>query len=93
MSQFTDDTEPYDGVEPWHDDPAYLAFQAEQEAIHDGLATELVHCYLCWLEATGTADCSPRQDQGPLRGVVGHGCTGGFDPYATVKLTCGHTLI
>lgn len=87
------------------DDPAYLAHREEQEAIEEGRATELVHCYLCFLEETGKADMSPRQDQGPLRGVVTHGTAYGFDraasarqgydgdPYDMVRLTCGHSLI
>jgi len=91
--------------DPYADDPAYLAWCEEQEAIEDGRAVELRHCYLCHLEQTGHADLSPRQDQGPLRGVLTHGTAYGFsraasarqgydgDPYDVVRLTCGHGLI
>ena len=63
----------------------------EQLAIEEGRATEVVNCYLCYLEQTGKADYTGKL--GPFRAVVNRGTTPGFDPYATQKLSCGHTLI
>jgi hypothetical protein len=80
-------------------------FFEEAEAIHNGTATQLIHCYLCYLEATGKADTTPKADLGPLRGVVKEGTCYGFnlqasrrqgfdgDPYASYKLSCGHVII
>lgn len=86
-------------------DPGYRLYIDEETAIHEGLAMRLTHCYLCYLEATGKPDMSPKMDQGPLRGVIGEKTVYGFDivaskrvgfdgdPYSAVKLTCGHSLI
>jgi hypothetical protein len=94
----TPDHDPYDT-------PEYLAYCEEEEAIHEGRATRLTHCYLCFLEATGKADMSPKSDQGPLRGVLSEGTAYGFDrrasarqgfdgdPYSALRLSCGHTII
>jgi len=70
-------------------DPAYLEFLDEQEAIESGLAVELRHCYLC--EPDFNKRCQP--DAGPLRGVLGHGTTPGDDPYDLAYMSCGHALI
>lgn len=74
---------------------AYDAWEAEQLAIHEGRATQLTHCYLCFADQTGTVDTSPKQDQGPLRG---EGKTKtiaqNFDPTTAVQLIpCGHWII
>lgn len=102
MNELLDAIEARDAM---YDTPEYIAYCEEQEAIHEGRATQLVHCYLCYLDEHGKADMSPKADQGPLRGVVAERTVYGFDraasarqgydgdPYAAVKLTCGHTLI
>lgn len=74
--------------------PEYLAFMEEQEAIMEGLATELTHCYLCYLEKTGHADMSRKQDLGPLRGIAGTFTAIPEDPTAALRLIpCGHVII
>lgn len=82
------------------DTPEYRAFCAEEEAIHEGLATRLTRCETCFWEVEGRF---PRQgEQGPLRGILSEGTAYGFDPvlsarqgydgdpYTTLKLSCGH---
>ena len=71
----------------------YDEYCEEQEAIWAGRATELVHCYLCFLEDAGTADMSPRADQGPLRGVLKRTCPPSPDPTEVLHLSCGHAII
>ena len=73
--------------------PEYQAFLDEEEAIHTGRAVQLTHCYLCYLEATGKPDFSPKQDQGPLRGIIRRSVSSGSDPYEVQHLNCGHGLI
>lgn len=89
--------------EPYEYDPAesmtdeerkrYDEFNAEQEAIHDGTATELTGCYLCHLEETGRPDMTPKASESPLRGIVRRKSTGGSDPYELMMLSCGHGII
>lgn len=70
-------------------DPAYLAWCEEQEAIHTGRATELTHCYLC--EPNVNLRLQP--GAGPLRGVLARGTTRCSDPSETLTLSCGHVVI
>lgn len=82
-----------------YDTPEYRAFEEAQYAEHIGAATHLTRCYLCYLEQTGESDMTPNSDLGPLRGVVRSGSvrTHPYHPeadvYATLTLTCGHTII
>jgi hypothetical protein len=69
-------------------------FYAELDAIWEGRATRLVHCYLCFLEETGKPDFSQRGDRGPLRGVARTFTGGGSDPTEVLVLVpCGHEII
>lgn len=77
-------------------DESYRLYCDEQTAIHDGLATELTHCYLC------EPDVNKRtaRDAGPLRGIARtetmrtHPTHPEADSYAvTICVPCGHALI
>lgn len=105
------DEETYDPF--WNDPEGAAAYDAyclaeteHQELLAAGLVTDLMHCYLCYLEQTGHCDISPRADQGPLRGIASHSTAYGFsraasarqgydgDPYDVIHLIpCGHALI
>lgn len=86
------------GPAPCYDhNPAYRLHCDEQDAIHEGLATELTNCYLCYLEATGEV---AKDGQGPLRGIARHSTMRTHrthpeaDSYDVLHLIpCGHSLI
>lgn len=85
-----------DGQPCYSHDAGYRAFCDEQEAIHEGRATQLVHCYLCEPDVNKRLD----KDAGPLRGVQRHteGRTHPTHPEADVYdvlhlIPCGHAII
>lgn len=75
------------------EEDAYLAWLDGQAAIREGRATDLARCYLCHLETWGVADTTRDSIASPLRGIIAEVTTPGPDPYAALKLTCGHTII
>lgn len=82
-----------DGLSP-EEDAAYEAFQEEEAAIHEGRATRLLRCFICYLEQTGQPDYTQRSELSPLRGVMRSHCTWWHaDPTEVYVLSCGHTII
>jgi len=71
-------------------DPAYEAYCAEQDAVADGLATELTPCYLCEPDVNERVR-NPKA--GPLRGILRRSDSGGADPTEVLHLSCGHAII
>lgn len=62
-------------------DPAYLLYCEEEEAIHYGLATALTDCYLC-------------PEGSPRRGILSTSIGGDRnDPSEVQHLSCGHEII
>lgn len=62
------------------EDPSYVAWCEEQDAIHEGRAVQLTACYLC-------------PGGSPLRGIIGESTCNPADPTALLHLSCGHRII
>jgi hypothetical protein len=78
-------------VETEQDDPAYLAWCEEQDAIHEGRATELVECVMC-LPISKRFNLGAELEA-PLRGVLRRYTTKGFDPSEVLVLSCKHEVL
>lgn len=96
MSEKTECDDCLSGQGCYEHDESYRLYCDETEAINNGTAMELRHCYLCEPDVNKRLE----KDAGPLRGVERHstGRTHPTHPEADVyevahMVPCGHALI
>jgi hypothetical protein len=76
--------------------PGYLRWceemAEEHEALLEGRAIAVRHCYECWFKEPGNKG-SATADSGPYRAVICEKTVNVADPTAAYVLSCGHTVI